>query len=129
MTYNKSDLKQLPTLRTRNARVFDSIEKNYTSKSIVYCGDYSFTLKGKIAFYKGEFVQIVSAKQLSKHTAEQYSGSIVEYKTLKADQITASFVIRYRKQNGKQYRSKVLTAEQVIEWISKRPYSYTLYTL
>ena len=129
MTYNKKDLKQTPILRMRRARVLDGVEWNYTRKSVIYCGDLHFTLKGKIAFYKGEFVQIVSAKQLSKHTAEQYIGSIVEYKTLKADQITASFVIRYRKQNGKKYRSKVLTAEQVIEWISKKPYSYTLYTL
>ena len=129
MTYNKSDLKQLPTLRKRNARVFDRIEKSYTSKSIIYCGDYSFTLKGKIAFYKGEFVQIVSATQLSKHTAEQYTGSIVKCKTLKVDQVSASFVIRYRKRNGKQYRSKVLTAKQVIEWVSKKSYRYTLYTV
>ena len=129
MTYNKSDLKQLPTLRKRNARVLDSIEKNYTTKSIVYCGDYSFTLQGKIAFYKGEFVQIVSAKQLSKHTAEQYSGSIVECKALKSDQVSASFVIRYRKQNGKQYKSKVLTAKQVIDWVSKKSYRYIIYTL
>ena len=127
MTYTKSDLKQLPTLRRRNVRVFDSIEKNYTSKSVIYCDDYSFNLQGKIAFYNGEFVQIVSAKQISKCTAEHYTGSIVECKTLETDK--PSFVIRYRKQNGKQYKSKVLTSKQVIKWVSKHPYPYTLYTI
>ena len=113
----------------QTTRVLDSIDKNYTRKSIVYCDDCSFSLKGKIAFYKGEFVRVTSAKKLSKHTAEQYSGSIVECKALKSDQVSASFVIRYRKQNGKQYKSKVLTAKQVIEWVSKKSYRYIIYTL
>lgn len=120
-------MQQLPKLEKRNVRIRCKIEKlTYTKKSIVYCGDLS-KLTGKIAFFNGKFVKITKTQSVSKHTVECYLGSIVEYKELKADQVDALFVVRFRKPNGKQYKVKAKTAQQVIEWASKKSYPYTLY--
>lgn len=132
MQYDKSSLQRVESIWHRECMMLAGSMWDYRRQSFLFAESYPWRLqKQKIVFYKGNFVEITTAKKLSDYTAYPLHGSIVEYKEVDPTQINNKFVITKRRKNGKRATSPVMNAVEVIAWIAKQKKStkYTVYTI